>query len=670
MATEQFYVAHGSAVIEPPVPETAGAHWPAVADPGFWHKSAPDAVRRHYSAGKAAAGWKAWRRYLRDRGTSPLARRGRKKQLLTLGDLFAAEAQLMSLGGDRPRLDWLHQVAAGGIRGKENDDEFAAAAAEHASHWLVETAGSAAWSPAAAEAWEAIVWAYALAPLAEVLPGPVWWQLAERLHQLTGRADIAVERDPLAHQFAAGEFPWTLAGMFPELGPCQHLAHRARKGLSGGVAEILDGDGLPQSAYLAAFPRLVACWTRCRISASQRAGNRAGRPPADNCWDDDAEQQFPLAIREALRLSRTDGTAVFSSQPQEPAEGEGRAKTARSIKAASAARLAELAVRLIDDKKPCRTIRAILAARSRGADSKSIKSAPSRLPKPAVHSEWAELAVLQTDWSRQAVRLTVAYGEAAPRIELEADRELLLSGPWELEVSLSGVPAAAAGHWEEVCWETDADADYLELEIQLTGGVRVQRQMLLSRSERFLFLADAVLTDGFSSSAVPAGQPAELSYRSRLPLASGIAVHPAAETRDLSLAGRKPSAIVLPLALPEWRTDPRGGTLAKLEDASALELRQSCRGQRLYAPLWIDLCPKRAKRPFTWRQLTVAEQLQNQPRDVAAGYRVQFGKRQWLIYRSLAKAANRTLLGVNLSTEFLLARFGRDGEIETVLEIE
>ena len=74
---------------------------------------------------------------------------------------------------------------------------------------------------------------------------------------------------------------------------------------------------------------------------------------------------------------------------------------------------------------------------------------------------------------------------------------------------------------------------------------------------------------------------------------------------------------------------------------------------------------------FTWRQqLTVAEQLLNQPRDVAAGYRVQFGKRQWLIYRSLAKAANRTLLGVNLSTEFLLARFGRDGEIETVLEIE
>ena len=67
MAAEQFYVAHGSAVIEPPPPEATGAHWPAVADPGFWHKSAPDEVRHNYGTGNAAAGWKAWRRYLRGR---------------------------------------------------------------------------------------------------------------------------------------------------------------------------------------------------------------------------------------------------------------------------------------------------------------------------------------------------------------------------------------------------------------------------------------------------------------------------------------------------------------------------------------------------------------------------------------------------------------------------
>ena len=266
----------------------------------------------------------------------------RGKKLPSLGDLFAAEAAAMTLEGNRPRLDWLHEVAAGRAK---SGDEFALAEANHASQWLAETAGgSAAWSPGTVEAWEAIVWVYALAPLADVLPGPVWWQLAERLHQLAGRVDIAVEHDPLAHQLAAGELPWTLAWLFPELGPCQRLAHSARKRLSVGVAEILDGDGLPQSAHLTVFPRLLVCWARCRLSASEPWG----RAVADNCWDDDAEQQFPLAIREALRLCRLDGTPVFSAEFDAAAMPR---EAARGIKSARTARLAELAVRLVDDKK-------------------------------------------------------------------------------------------------------------------------------------------------------------------------------------------------------------------------------------------------------------------------------------------------------------------------------
>ena len=75
-------------------------------------------------------------------------------------------------------------------------------------------------------------------------------------------------------------------------------------------------------------------------------------------------------------------------------------------------------------------------------------------------------------------------------------------------------------------------------------------------------------------------------------------------------------------------------------------------------------------RPVTWRQLTVGESLRAQPRDVAVGYRVAIGSRQWLIYRSLAAAASRTLLGHNLSSETLVARFARSGEVKTLIEIE
>jgi hypothetical protein len=75
-------------------------------------------------------------------------------------------------------------------------------------------------------------------------------------------------------------------------------------------------------------------------------------------------------------------------------------------------------------------------------------------------------------------------------------------------------------------------------------------------------------------------------------------------------------------------------------------------------------------RPFTWRQLTIAEDLEIQPDDVAVAYRVAIGKDQWLIHRALASKGNRTLLGHNLTSEMLLARFDRNGEVDPLVEIE
>jgi hypothetical protein len=73
---------------------------------------------------------------------------------------------------------------------------------------------------------------------------------------------------------------------------------------------------------------------------------------------------------------------------------------------------------------------------------------------------------------------------------------------------------------------------------------------------------------------------------------------------------------------------------------------------------------------MTWRQLTVAEWLTALPPEVAVGFRVAIGAEQWIIYRSLAPQSNRTLLGHNLATESLVARFGKDGEVTSIIEIE
>ncbi len=74
-------------------------------------------------------------------------------------------------------------------------------------------------------------------------------------------------------------------------------------------------------------------------------------------------------------------------------------------------------------------------------------------------------------------------------------------------------------------------------------------------------------------------------------------------------------------------------------------------------------------RGSTWRRLTVAENQSTQPPEVAVGYRVASGNDQWLVYRSLAPAANRTVLGHNLITELLIAQFGRDGQVQSLIEI-
>ncbi len=162
-------------------------------------------------------------------------------------------------------------------------------------------------------------------------------------------------------------------------------------------------------------------------------------------------------------------------------------------------------------------------------------------------------------------------------------------------------------------------------------------------------------------------QAADISYSNHLPLARGLSLLGEEATREVYVKDQRPRPAVLPLALPEWRSVPGGGDLT--QEAGCLVLRQQ-QAQRLYAPLFIDLALRRWLEKRTWRQLTIAQQMQTQSAEVATGYRVQVGREQWLIYRSLAPHANRTLLGQNISQEFVVARFGLDGCLTELIEID
>jgi hypothetical protein len=58
------------------------------------------------------------------------------------------------------------------------------------------------------------------------------------------------------------------------------------------------------------------------------------------------------------------------------------------------------------------------------------------------------------------------------------------------------------------------------------------------------------------------------------------------------------------------------------------------------------------------------------PHDSAVGYRAQSGNDQWLFYRSLGPAGNRTFLGQNIAGEFSAGRFLTSGKYKEWIEVE
>ncbi len=602
-----------------------------------WHKSAPEAIRRAARNGEPLSDWRLWIEHLATRGTPiPLVRLwGGGNALLwaagTDGNSDASKtgpetAPAASHGQDaqsppagESTLDLLRRLPLT----IDGEDGFWR---QEAAGWLADPRDAC---PGARRALEALGWASALAAAADGFGWDLWWRLLDHLVGLAeDAAGLSLDRDPLVHQLLGGELALTLGYLFPELSACRPLAKTGRGSLTEGLLELVDGGGLPDARVLGVFRPLLACWTRCHLIGEQLE---------NGCASNRAQLQYAWAIRAALRLSRPDGSGVF-------ALANGRCDDRG---------LFDAALRCGGDGDDERI--AAIALPGRKAPE---HSGEGELPAAADHSGWAAVTVLRPGWRRGEPRLVVAYPERQFRLELSQQKELLLAGNWDTLVRVDGEPLQPVGSWEELCWVTDGDIDYLELGIALSGGARLQRHAALAREDQFLFLADAVIDCPGTT----------IEYRGRLPFAAGAGFGQAAESWEGFLLKDRAAALVLPLGLPEWRAEGGPGSLRTA--GSALELCHRGRGGAILAPLFIDLKPRRMTRGSTWRRLTVAENQSTQPPEVAVGYRVASGNDQWLVYRSLAPAANRTVLGHNLITELLIARFGRDGQVQSLIEIE
>ncbi len=564
----------------------------------------------------SASEWGAWESHLATRST-PIALKSLVAAKTCSPLLWSLLAEIS--GTESEQL--LYLLDGVKSRGKSATSQLAAAA----ESWLEamhQRRPSPGWGL------EALAWCHALTDLAPVLAPAVWNEILGQLLKITGEAarmDLATEA--LAQQLLAGELPLTLAYLFPEIEACQQLGETAGVTISEGLTELLDGEGLPHGKYLSMARPLFASWTRCQC---------LGRAMRTRCFSDEAQLQYEWLVLQMLRLCRNDGTQVLAAPSAD----------------AWTPSLFEVALTLVGDTDDLEIAACILPGRKAPAEPRV------SLPSPATNSEWAELAVLRREWKQSSDQLAVSYGNGKLLWELNCGSETVFSGVSQPELSIDGVLLPTRHNWDEVCWQSDHDVDYLELEIRFESGWKVQRQMLLVRDDRVLFIADAVLGE----------RSGRIQYRNTLPLTSSIAYSPADETHEGVLTGRKKIGLVLPLQLPEWRAERVDGALVQSEEG--LELRQSAHGQRLFAPVFIDLDAKRFSRQVTWRRLTVAQRLEIAPADVAVGYRVQTGNRQWLIYRSLGPKSARSVLGQNFSSEFVFGRFPAGGEVEKLLEIE
>lgn len=585
----------------------------------LWHEKAPPSLVEKHAEADPFAGWKTWQKHLRTRKDPSPPRFIQKK---------------------RSPLLW-------GWPKEWGLDELNAALASPTTFAEAVIGEDATSAPDLPLSLQLVALACALPKLAAELPAETWWFLVDRLHATASQAmveRIELTDDPrniLRNQLLAGELPLALGLLFPEVRALRALRTGARAALTEALVELTDGQGLPHGRLLPIVGPLFACWTRARLLAAS---------VDDRAWSRPAELQYEWLVRHAIRLADADRSFLLSSPANGPAN--------KSVADGSAWNkdLFATAIKLAGDRADGA---AAIVALPAGIVAKKQARVCKKAPGPSLNSDWSGVTIMSDGWAQSDARLAISYVADPPTLDLSVDGEKVFDGAWRCSTTCDGKPVEAAGEWEQLCWESGKQFDFLELGLNLTSGLHIERQILFGRQDRVLYLADIVFSND--------GVKRRIEHSFSLPLAIGSHWNPENETRDGTLSGDKFHAAVLPLALHEWRADPRSGSL--VEQSGQLTLTQSTNGSALCCPLFIDLDRKRSKKERTWRQLSVAEWMELMSPDVAVGYRAQSGDDQWMMYRSLAAPGNRSLLGHNIAGEFCAGRFV-DGKFKEWIEIE
>jgi hypothetical protein len=475
-----------------------------------------------------------------------------------------------------------------------------------------------------------------LATTSASLPQRWWWPL---FRQTVTAIQSAAPVDPQSLRLdqrlvLEGELPWLAGLVFADLAGMAAERNRGQKALRKELAARTDSDGTPHAEITPILPLWIAPLIRCTQAAAAFDAQ---------LWSVDDAQLVSDVCERATGMSRGDGRLALTN---------GLAVDPLPVLSAAAIQF---------EWTPANPAWICLRGLQQGAKGKTTRKTRTEgaLVMPSTQSDWSRLAVLRSDWTTSADSVAIAHHQPIPQLDVTLGGLPYLHGAWDLQVSLDGSPVELAEEWSCACFETDPDADYVELQMIGPGKLRVERMLLLSRTERFLLIVDSI-------SGV---RQRSIDYSARLPLAPEVTAEADRLTREWSLTCQKRKARLFPLAQPQQKVDSTPHRVAL--EGDGLRFEQQVQGNGLLSPVVIDWHPDRKTKPAEWRRLTVSEDGHSVGADIAGGFRWRAGASQWLLYRSLKRPVTpRAVLGHHTNNETVIARFDAQGDVDPLLLIE
>lgn len=450
-------------------------------------------------------------------------------------------------------------------------------------------------------------------------------------------AELAVAHEPESplDRLLAAEVLLASAVLFEGAAGIRNRRKVARARLLTEFEARTDTDGTPHAELLPVLPAWFASLVRAASWA--KAGDA-------RLWDSSYSERFAGLTRIVATLSAPDGRLLLTE-----------AGDVRPVLREAARRCGKK----LDS--PVRDLIARFRDRSPDVPSKESPARRADRKSPAVaQSDWAKVVVSRARWRPESDAYAVRHDAVLPALEFLAFGRPVFAGEWDLTVRLDGQKLELTNDWESVCWFSDEDADYVELQWPNEQGITLCRQVLLTRGGHQLIVADAVSTPGRPETRI--------EVDSRLPLADNVTVEERRPSRELSLGAAGLPVRAFPVALPGERIESAPGSL----DADGRHLLQRRAGLGgVYLPAIFDWHPARRDAYADWRTLTVTEDGRRLGPGEASGHRLRVGSRQILLCRSLTGSKlKRACLGYHHGNESIICQVLPKGDFKPLVLVE